>query len=393
MNVSLVGMMGSGKSETGKRLAAKLGFAFLDVDGRVESLASQGVDEIFREDGEARFRELEELAIREATSLDNTVISCGGGALTRESNVRALLSSSIVFYLKLSPRRAAQHIGSVRKRPLLEGKDVEKTLAALLEARKTAYEKAHFTVDASGSVGETLARMHSILSSPVSRCAVISGKGVEEASRQIDLVAGQRAAVVELRLDLIDGGEEAIDSLARNCQARGIRFIATCRSVSEGGQFSGDDEEKLGLLERASLAGASFIDVEMREESLLRKVKARIAGRSKLLASFHDFGGKANVSELRSILHRQAGVADAGKIACTIDVVDASSMQSLLLEAQRMRFPLALSPMGEGTLPSRLACGLAGSFFVYASAGKATALGQPEFGLLTHSIDSLRGNG
>lgn len=93
MSVILIGYRGSGKSSIGKRLADQLWLKFVDTDELVVQAAGKSIREIFEQDGEARFRELETAAIQQALAAPDTVISLGGGAVLREEN-RALIKSS-----------------------------------------------------------------------------------------------------------------------------------------------------------------------------------------------------------------------------------------------------------------------------------------------------------
>ena len=88
MIVYLVGMPGSGKSTVGPELARRLDMPFLELDAEIERAAGKGVTEIFEEDGEPRFRELEAAALKDAAALDPSVISCGGGVVLEPSRPR-----------------------------------------------------------------------------------------------------------------------------------------------------------------------------------------------------------------------------------------------------------------------------------------------------------------
>ena len=144
--VTLVGMMGSGKSLVGRRLARELGLPFVDSDTRVEAAAGISISEIFDIAGEAKFRAMEEDAIRTAITEGPMVLSTGGGAICAPDTADLLCSRSIVVWLHAEPETLLERIGSVGSRPLLHDGDPLETLRDLAERRKSDYGRAHITV-------------------------------------------------------------------------------------------------------------------------------------------------------------------------------------------------------------------------------------------------------
>ena len=144
--VSLVGMMGSGKSLVGRRLARELDLPFVDSDTRVETAAGISITEIFDIAGETKFRAMEEDAIREAVTEGPIILSTGGGAICAPDTAELLCSRSIVVWLYAEPETLLARIGSVGSRPLLHDGDPLETLRRLAESRKNDYGKAHITV-------------------------------------------------------------------------------------------------------------------------------------------------------------------------------------------------------------------------------------------------------
>jgi shikimate kinase len=103
-SVVLIGYRGSGKTTIGRRLADRLWQSFVDTDDRIVARAGKPICEIFSQDGEAAFRDMETDALDEVLALDDHVIAVGGGAVEREQN-RALLQQSglKVIYLRCEP--------------------------------------------------------------------------------------------------------------------------------------------------------------------------------------------------------------------------------------------------------------------------------------------------
>jgi shikimate kinase len=147
--VWLVGMMGSGKSEVGARLAARLARPFVDTDAEIERAAGASVAQIFAREGEPGFRARERAAI-EACAGRAVVVALGGGAIAQPGARDRLTGSGTVVYLRARPETLLARIGDAEGRPLLRGlsPDARRArLSALLEERRSAYESASLVVD------------------------------------------------------------------------------------------------------------------------------------------------------------------------------------------------------------------------------------------------------
>ncbi|KAK9841147.1 hypothetical protein WJX74_000756 [Apatococcus lobatus] len=116
----LVGMMGSGKSTVGKILGNILKYPFLDTDGLIESTAKMSIKDIFAEDGEASFRELETQVLQEIMPFHSCIVSTGGGAVLKRENW-GLMQHGIVVWLSGDPTLLAARAmrDDLSSRPLL----------------------------------------------------------------------------------------------------------------------------------------------------------------------------------------------------------------------------------------------------------------------------------
>jgi shikimate kinase len=125
--IFLIGYMGCGKTTLGKRLAAALGFAFIDLDGFIEEKYHKSVADIFAEMGQDKFREMEKNALSEVAEFENTVIATGGGAPCFFDNIDTMNGAGLSVYIKLSPEQLATRLENSRagKRPLIAGKSGE----------------------------------------------------------------------------------------------------------------------------------------------------------------------------------------------------------------------------------------------------------------------------
>ncbi|MEV1240898.1 shikimate kinase [Nonomuraea sp. NPDC050022] len=135
----LIGPPGSGKTTLGRLLAGLLGVSFRDTDADVEATAGKPVADIFIEEGEARFRELELLAVRKALAEHDGVLALGGGAVLNEE-AQELLAGQPVVYLQVGLSDAVQRVGLASARPLLV-LSPRSQLKKLMEERRPIYER------------------------------------------------------------------------------------------------------------------------------------------------------------------------------------------------------------------------------------------------------------
>ncbi len=138
--VVLIGPPGAGKSSIGRALAKALSLEFADTDNLIEMDQGKGVAQIFVEDGEPHFREVEERICLEALALSKVVLSLGGGSVLTPSVADAIRASgSEVIFLDVSLAVAAPRIGFNRDRPLLLN-NPRQQWQRLMDARRPIYE-------------------------------------------------------------------------------------------------------------------------------------------------------------------------------------------------------------------------------------------------------------
>ncbi len=155
MSIVLVGAPGSGKTTVGQLLAAQLGKEFIDVDARIEQVVGKTIAEIFADDGEDWFRELETSATLELIEQD-AVVASGGGAVTSEQ-IRAALAAHQVVWLQASIQQATRRIGMNRVRPLLVG-NIRSRLVTLLRERTPLYRSvSDVAIDTDGKSPQEVA--------------------------------------------------------------------------------------------------------------------------------------------------------------------------------------------------------------------------------------------
>ena len=153
----LVGMMGSGKTSTGRPLAERLGYGFVDADAVIEQAAGCSIPEIFDRDGEAGFRGLESQVLSAISQRHSLVVATGGGVVTQPENW-GVLHSGIVIWLDVVPDQLLQRLKADRTvRPLLKTADPEAVLDQLLNERRPLYGEADLTVVINDETPEVVA--------------------------------------------------------------------------------------------------------------------------------------------------------------------------------------------------------------------------------------------
>lgn len=143
----LVGMMGSGKSSVGRRLAGRLGLTFVDADAEIETAAGMSIPEIFAQRGEAEFRDGERRVIaRILATQPALVLATGGGAFMNAETRQRVKDLAVSIWLKAEPDVLMRRVRKRSNRPLLQTADPEATLRAMLAQREPVYALADLTI-------------------------------------------------------------------------------------------------------------------------------------------------------------------------------------------------------------------------------------------------------
>ncbi len=150
-NIALIGFMGVGKTAVGKVLAEKLGRSFVELDSLIEQKAGKSIPDVFQQDGETAFRELEIEVTKEVSKGRNLVIACGGGLVLNKINIDRLKQQSRIIYLTASLGVILKRVsGEAGERPLLKLASRALNVRELLGFRKPFYERAaDITIDTS----------------------------------------------------------------------------------------------------------------------------------------------------------------------------------------------------------------------------------------------------
>lgn len=159
--IVLVGMMGSGKSTVGRKLAARLALPFADSDQEIEHAAGCSVSEFFKRYGEAEFRAGERRVITRLLERPMQVISVGGGAFAQDDTRDVIQERAVAVWLKVDPAILARRVEKRNDRPLLQGySDADTAVRNIMAVREPLYAQAPVIVPSGTQpVEETVERV------------------------------------------------------------------------------------------------------------------------------------------------------------------------------------------------------------------------------------------
>ncbi len=149
MNIVLTGMMGTGKTIVGKKLAQKLSMKYISTDEMIEKDVGMSIPKIFQRNGEPYFRELETKAVKCVAMLDNFVIDTGGGVVQKSENMEELERNGAIICLTATPEVILKRTSKTNYRPLLNVDNPVKEIEKLLRKRKKFYKRCNRMIDTS----------------------------------------------------------------------------------------------------------------------------------------------------------------------------------------------------------------------------------------------------
>ena len=145
-NIVFLGMMGSGKSSTGKLISRKLKLDFFDIDRCIEKKLNLKIAEIFKIKGEEFFREIEEKLTLNILNKKNSIVALGGGAFLNKRIRDEIIKNHISFWLKWNDKTIIKRIKNNPKRPIAF-KATSNELVNLIKKRSKIYSKAMYHID------------------------------------------------------------------------------------------------------------------------------------------------------------------------------------------------------------------------------------------------------
>lgn len=145
VNIFLIGMMGTGKTTVGKKLAQRLSYRFFDSDILIERVTQQRIKEIFATQGEETFRHLETQVLSELAACTQSVIATGGGIVLKSENW-SYLHHGLIVWLDVSMPILTKRLAKDTSRPLLQATDLRVKLESLLEQRRSLYAQSDLRI-------------------------------------------------------------------------------------------------------------------------------------------------------------------------------------------------------------------------------------------------------
>ncbi|QHG16193.1 shikimate kinase [Nostoc sp. ATCC 53789] len=158
VNLYLIGMMGVGKTTVGPLLAKHLGYGFLDLDGVIAKATDKSINQLFAEEGEAGFRQIESDVLSQVCAFTKLTIATGGGIVLRRENW-GYLHHGLIVWLDVPFDLIYSRLAEDTTRPLLQDADLKGKLRSLLEQRTPLYSQAdlHISVQ-EGDTPEDIAK-------------------------------------------------------------------------------------------------------------------------------------------------------------------------------------------------------------------------------------------
>lgn len=303
-NIVLTGFMGTGKTTVGRLLAARLGYGFVDTDEWIVQQDGRSIADIFKEDGEAVFRQWEATVSQQLAGQDGLVIATGGRLMLDAANAEALERNGQVFCLVAEPEEILTRIApDEHKRPLLDVPNPAERVRHLLTQRAVAYGR-FWQIRTSGKTPEQVAEeilvgstQYSVLSGadsvpveyPEGYYFIRVGSGLLPHLRQMAGFAGQLVVVTDEHVGALhDVGEEtAVITLPAGEQHK---TLDTIRLIYDGLLAAGLDRkgtvvalgggvigDMAGFAAATYMRGVNFVQCPT---SLLAMVDSSIGGKT-----------------------------------------------------------------------------------------------------------------
>lgn len=259
-NIFLIGFMGTGKSAVSDYLKEAYKMTVLDTDEMIEKQEGMAIPDIFTKHGEECFRDLETKVLLEMQSRENTVISCGGGAVLREQNVQEMRKSGKVVLLTASPETILERVKGDNNRPILNGNKNTEFIRELMEKRREKYEAAaDITVHTDNKTVEQICEE---LMGNLNKKRVILASGsprrreiMEQAGMEFEIMVSHKEEVYKNTEPAEIVKELAFlkaEDIAKRVEHENVMIIGADTVVAHRGQILGkpkDDEEAFAMID------------------------------------------------------------------------------------------------------------------------------------------------
>ena len=165
LNIYLIGLSGTGKTRSGQLVAESLGWPFVEMDGVIEDRSGKTIPNIFKDNGEEYFRDLESQILEEVAKRGGRIVSTGGGVPIRSQNRKTMNSTGLVIRLTATAQTLHKRLAVSAKRrgrsvrPLLGNDAPIQKIENMMIAREKAYSSANITLDTENKSHQQVAKM------------------------------------------------------------------------------------------------------------------------------------------------------------------------------------------------------------------------------------------
>jgi len=165
LNIYLIGLSGTGKTRSGQLVAESLGWPFVEMDGVIEDRSGKTIPDIFKDNGEEYFRDLESQILEEVAKRGGRIVSTGGGSPIRSQNRKTMNSTGLVIRLTATAQTLHKRLAVSAKRrgrsvrPLLGNDAPIQKIEKMMIAREKAYSSADITLDTEHKSHQQVAKM------------------------------------------------------------------------------------------------------------------------------------------------------------------------------------------------------------------------------------------
>ncbi len=373
-NIVLMGYRGSGKTYTARYLAKKLNRKIIGTDNEIEKKLGP-IKDYIKNNGWDKFRDIEREVIENIDG-NNLIIDCGGGFVEREKNVENLRKRGVIIWLKASPEQIRKRIKGGKERPSLTGtKSFLEEIDEVLQKRIPLYKKAaDYEIDTDNKPVEQVGNeILKLIKMETKVCIPITAETAEEAIKDMKH-AEKLADLVELRIDFIKNIDES--KLEKLLKSKKKKIIVTCRPKGLCGNFYGNGEKRINLLEKAIELKSDFVDIEMESDKNIIKKIIKNKNKSKIIISHHNLKETPSLKELNNKYNEIKKLnPDLVKIVTTANSINDNFVIFSLLKGKNDLIAFCMGLRGQ---ISRILAGKYGSRITFASLkeGRESASGQ-----------------
>ncbi len=373
-NVVLIGARASGKSRASRKLAERVGWTRVSTDELLETRFGP-IAAFVERFGWERFRK-EESAVLQGVTGERLVVDCGGGIVETPQNIPRLKELGTVYWARAPVAYLKQRLARPKHRtgrPALPGIPPEDEAVMVLERRTPLYREAAvadlWSTAASGADKEEAVETLLTAHFGPRLALTVAGRTVADLRAGLDTAAAEAGPLdlVELRLDTLEtpGLADVGAVLGDLPKPLLARLIVTVRRRSEGGQFTGSEDDRIRLLAEAGKLGAAYLDLEFEADRESGGEHARrlrqAAPAARLVASFHDL--RSVPASLEALPERMAAMQPAlTKVAVqAAGWSDVQRVHALVRDQASRKTPFIGIAMGEAGAALRVIAGSAGA--------------------------------